>query len=530
MIWHIFRKDARLLWPAAALALALHVCAALPRHLLDHGMRTVQLEILSDLLATLALLGAMAVVVVAIHQDPIPGVRQDWLTRPIRHRDLAFAKALFVLLMVQLPLWFVDVGVALADGFALPAACAGAAIRNIGILCEYALPAMVIGAITRTFVEAVMVSAVVLVIYVAVFLVGLSMMLGIKATVTETGAAWMFDAAFELAALIGTVLILGMQYSARRTALARALVGVGGALIVAVAFMPWRVAFALQMGLSPEPGAARRVVVAFDPKAGPYHLRPGAAPADTQALLLPLRFSDLPANALVHLDRADVRFTGLDGTLLYQSKSNISVDGLGSMRDAQFNVPAGLQDDSAQVVYQRIYLPAAVYGNLINHQVRMSIDYSLTLFGVSHTFAVPATGARETLPGLGRCATGIDAEGDDIILGCLSTSRQPSCYSVHLESPATGLRNPDIHGCLPDYSPPWMGQFWPDAIHRRAGELQFFDRSGMVRFPVDGSKLADAKLMITTYEPSEHFIRHIDTPVVRLADLLGVAAIPARTP
>jgi hypothetical protein len=530
VIWHIFRKDARLLWPAAALVVALNICAAIPRYLMDHGTRTVQLEILSDLLSALTLLGAMVVVVVAIHQDPIPGVRQDWLARPIRRRDLAFAKVLFVLLMVQLPFWVVDVGIALVDGFALPAAGAAAATRNIGILCEFALPAMMIGAVTRTFVEAFTVSAVALVVYIALFLVGLSMMLNIKATVTETGAAWMFSGAFELAALIGTVLILGLQYSGRRTVLARSLVGVGGALVIAVAFMPWRVAFALQTRLSPEPGAARRIAVDFDPQAGPYHMPVGAAPGLTQALLLPLRFSDLPANSVVLMDLADVRITGLDGTTLYRNKSNISVDGLGSMRDAQFNVLTGANDGAVHVIYQRIYLPTAVFGLLINRQVRMSVDYSLTLFGTSNTFAVPARGAREQLPGLGRCATGVDAEGDDIAIGCLSTTRQATCYSAYLENPAAGLRNPEVHGCMPDYSPPWVNQFWPDAIHRVGGEVQFFDRSGMVHFPVDGSMLADAKLMITTYEPSEHFTRHIDTPVVRLADLVAIAASAAPPP
>jgi hypothetical protein len=467
--------------------------------------------------------------VVAIHQDPIPGVRQDWLIRPIRHRDMAFAKVLFVLLMVQLPLWFVDVATALTDGFALPAAGLAAATRNFGVLCQFALPAMMIGAVTRTFVEAFLVSAVLLVTYVALFLVVLSMMLGIKGTVTETGAVWIFNGALELAALIGTVLILGLQYSGRRTVLARSLIGVGGALVIAVAFMPWRVAFAMQTALSPEPGVARRIAVAFDPQAGRYRLPPGA-PAVTQALLLPLRFSDLPANSVVLMDRADVRITGLDGTTLYQSKSNISVDGLGSMQDAQFNLWAGPNDGPSQVIYQRIYLPSATFGRLINGKARMSIDYSLTLFGLSHSLAIPATGARETLPSLGRCATGIDAEGDDVSIRCLSTTRRPSCYSVYLANPAIGLRNPEVHGCLPDYSPPWIDQIWPDAIHRAGGEVQFFDRSGMVHFPVDGSKLADAKLMITTYEPSEHFTRHIDTPVVRLADLVAVAATAAPAP
>jgi hypothetical protein len=290
--------------------------------------------------------------------------------------------------------------------------------------------------------------------------------------------------------------------------------------------MPWRVAFAMQMALAPESGAARRIAVAFDPQAGPYHLPLGAAPAVTQALLLPLRFSALPSNTVVLMDLAEVRITALDGTTLYRNKTNISVDGLGSMRDAQFNVPAGATDGSAQVIYQRIYLLPAVFGRLVNRQVRMSIDYSLTLFAKSDTLAVPATGARETLPGLGRCATSIDAEGDDIVIGCLSTTRQASCYSVYLEHPATGLRNPETHGCLPDYSPPWVNQFWPDAIYRVGGEVQFFDRSGMVHFPVDGSKLAGAKLMLTTYEPSEHFTRHVDTPVVRLSDLVGLAPLP----
>src|SRR5580658_2674829 len=105
MIWHIFKKDARLLWPMAALVAVLHVCAAIPRHLIDQGMASVQLEVLSELLSALALLGVTVLVVVAMHQDPVPGTRQDWLVRPIRRRDLILAKLLFVLLMVQLPLW-----------------------------------------------------------------------------------------------------------------------------------------------------------------------------------------------------------------------------------------------------------------------------------------------------------------------------------------------------------------------------------------------------------------------------------------
>jgi hypothetical protein len=47
-----------------------------------------------------------------------------------------------------------------------------------------------------------------------------------------------------------------------------------------------------------------------------------------------------------------------------------------------------------------------------------------------------------------------------------------------------------------------------------------------VLFPVDGSQLASAKLVITTFAPRDHFTRHVDTPLVRLADLTGLAAQP----
>jgi len=530
MIWHIFRKDARLLWPGAALVATLQICAAIPHHLMDHGVRTVQLQILGDLLSALALLGAMVVVVVAIHQDPVPGARQDWLIRPIRRRDLAAAKLLFVVLMVQLPIWLVDVGIALVDGFALPAACVAAAGRNIGIFCEFALPAMMIGVITSTFVEAFVVAALALVSYVGLFYVVLALLLGVKATVGGTGAEWIVSAAFYVLVLIGTAVVLALQYAARRTALARGLIAVGGALVIGVAFLPWPLAFSMQAALSPEPAAARAIAVAFDPQSGRYPLPLGAAPAVTSALHLPLRLSDLPADSVVFLDRADVRITALDGTTLYQGRTSISADGLGSIPDAQFEVRTGRGDGPTHSLYQRIYLPTAVYARLADRPVRMSIDYSLTLFGTAHLFSVPATGARETLPGLGRCGTSIDAEGDDVVIGCLSTARQNRCLSIYLEDPATGLRNPEVKGCLPNYAPAIFTQLWPDTINRAGREVPFFDRSGLVHFAVDGSRLSGAKLMITTFDPRDHFTRHVNTPVVKLSDFSGVAAAAAPAP
>jgi hypothetical protein len=88
------------------------------------------------------------------------------------------------------------------------------------------------------------------------FQILLSMLLGIRATLTQTGAAWISTASFDLLALAGAAVILTLQYSGRRTALARALVGLGGALVIAAGYLPWHVAFGMQTAMSPQAGAA----------------------------------------------------------------------------------------------------------------------------------------------------------------------------------------------------------------------------------------------------------------------------------
>ncbi len=530
MIRHIFRKDARLLWPMAALVAALHVCAAVPRYMLDHGARTFQLDLLSNMLASLSLVGVMVLVVVAVHQDPVPGARQDWLVRPVRRADLALAKLLFIALLVLAPIWFVDVGVALANGFALPEACVAAAARNLQIFCVFALPAMMVGVITRTFVEAVIAGLGGFMLLMGFFQIFLALLLGIKASLGGTGTEWMAIAGLDLIALLGAPVVLALQYSARQTTLSRCLVGLGAAAVCSVAFLPWQLAFRMQEALAPQPMAARTISATFDAQAGRYHLPQGAALAVASALHLPLAFTGVPDDSSVLLDRADVRITAADGTTLYQGRTSISVDGRGSMLDAQFEVRAGEHEGPVHSIYQRIYLPTNVFARLKDRRVRMSVDYSMTLFGLSGTYSMPAVGARESLPGLGRCVTGIDAEGDDVTLSCFSLARQPSCASAHLEQPATGLRNPEAHFCaFPDYSPAFIAPFWPDMIHRMGGEARFFDRTGMVRFPIDGPKLATSRLIIQTFEPRDHFTRHIDTPVLRLADLTGLATAVAAT-
>jgi hypothetical protein len=126
MMWHILKKDTRLLWLAAAALAITHVAIAALRSWLGLFPHTSQLVAVASLLSIIALIGIAILTLAVMHQDAVPGLRQDWLIRPIKPLDMILAKLCFVLLLVQAPLFVADLLEGLLQGFSLPAAAAGA--------------------------------------------------------------------------------------------------------------------------------------------------------------------------------------------------------------------------------------------------------------------------------------------------------------------------------------------------------------------------------------------------------------------
>src|ERR1035441_2581418 len=96
----IFRKDVRHLWPHAAVVVflaAVYACmdAALPGNPMMEGA-----EAACGLLLWVA---ACILAIAAVHEDPLTGDRQFWITRPYSWKSLLLAKALFILVFVSLP-------------------------------------------------------------------------------------------------------------------------------------------------------------------------------------------------------------------------------------------------------------------------------------------------------------------------------------------------------------------------------------------------------------------------------------------
>ena len=121
MVLHILKKDWKLLWPLVTALGVLQALAAVARFKSGHFLTFPSVP-----LALLQLLATATIVVLVVHQDPIPGVRQDWLVRPIPRRDLLLAKVLFVILLVHGPWWIADLAQGLANGFPLRQSAADA--------------------------------------------------------------------------------------------------------------------------------------------------------------------------------------------------------------------------------------------------------------------------------------------------------------------------------------------------------------------------------------------------------------------
>ena len=80
--------------------------------------------------------------------------------------------------------------------------------------------------------------------------------------------------------------------------------------------------------------------------------------------------------------------------------------------------------------------------------------------------------------------------------------------------------------CAPDYSP-YPGHTLPDALSRFGGRLPFYDPSGLIRYPVGGPELSEARVLVTAFRPTEHFVRCVVIPGVRLEDWEAQAPVNA---
>jgi len=504
-MWRIFRKDCRQLWRLAAIVACAQMTNAALRLVLGPFNQPRGLVTFAEVFSAATLLGTCALIVAAVHEDVVPGASQDWLVRPIRRRDLLAAKLLFVVVIAQGPACLADMAHGILAGLSVSESVGAALSRSTVMLLVFDVPVLGLASITSTLVQVMgSVIGIWLAVMVGVF-AGIIARGGAPPPFASSGIQWMTPAYWAILACSTAAVIIPLQYFRRATSQSRRIV-VGAVILAPVlSLSTWMPAFSVQQRLSPQGSLAKPIRLAFA-EGGTASWSTGGTSGRT--LLVPLRVSGLPGDSVLMNDRADVRLAGPDGGTLYRGKTTRT---LGYGNDFVVRTTDG-GDVSTR---QQVVLPEQVYQRLRDRSVRMEIDYSLTVFRLTAAATIGARDGDQRMDGFGRCRTQIDADGDEIELGCLQGGRAPSCVSATLESVTPGRQHSTQWSCAPDYSPYHL-QLYPDATSRFTVRVKLPDDAQMSGPGGERSEVAGAYVRVKSYQPAAHFTRRLVVPEIRV--------------
>jgi hypothetical protein len=507
MILHIIKKDLRLLWPFVAGLTALNAITQWMRYgwsVLDNNAGWV-------LFGPIAVVGWVLLVVVLVHQDVIPGTRRDWLTRPIKRRDLVAAKLLFVIGLLHAPLFVMMTIEVLAAGYSLADAIGGAFARSLSIFFVVSLPTLGVAAVSRNLIEAIIVAILAAVAAEPVAVLFDALTNEPCGATCGSSLAWVGMVAIVVVIAVAALVVIALQYFKRgATPWARGALFVAAVAFVLAERVSWDAAFALQRALTGAPAEPASVVLSVDRGEAAAPLQPTAERAAIRAararllgeesapslegnavarslagttISLPLRVGGQRAGTLLWADRVELRLLDAGGRVVYRGEGD----------------ELEIRPDTTGVA-QALFIPAHVFSAYAGTELRAELNYWLTSLEENAAATLPVAGGETQLPSGEQCVSRPLRAANAIGVSCLTINPPPPCYTVALEGGA------DLLVCAPRY--------WPDALW---GNL--FARFD-VSVPVTEGARVDAAVRIATYQPRDHFTAHVVVPQLRLADWL----------
>ena len=177
MIWHIFKKDWKLIWVFVAVLAALHAITELVLAKARVSDDSPMLTLLAQNLPVGTFFAMMFLIAAIVLLDAIPGLRQDWLIRPIRRRDLLLEKLLFTVIAVEGPIFLTNVVLGLASGFSFRSVLLVSAERVLYLLFFLVLPIFAFASVTKNMTEAF------------IFACGFAFLIAVFMTIAEIGRA-----------------------------------------------------------------------------------------------------------------------------------------------------------------------------------------------------------------------------------------------------------------------------------------------------------------------------------------------------
>ena len=514
MIWHIFKKDWKLLWPLVLAVAIGNVANAALWMELGHFIEPRELAIVRVFLQLGLWLAGAFLIITVVHQDAIPGDRQDWLTRPIKPHHLLLAKLLFLLLCVQGPFVLANLITGLVEGFRLNDTLQATLFSSAAVLVFFNFAVFAAATVTRTISELIgWVIAICVVVMIADEVAFMALYQSpnmLSRPLNGTGLLWFKGTSWCFLALLAAIFIIPLQYFLRATLPSRIIVAVATLLAMMPPFLTVSEAFGIQRLLGTHQSAAAPIAIAFSPDLGKSLKQPDEAPGEE--LRLPIRVSGLPPDSFVGIDRAEVRLIDSNGAILYRGSAKLKQQG---MAGAKFEILARSQSAGPGEVgaYQQIPLPQRIVDAVGGKVVRVEVDYLLTLVQPNGSMSISAENGNERTKYFGWCKSKVDTDAGEVDVGCLIPGDGPRCITTTLENRSTGMRNPDNEHCRPDYAPAHLGF---SAMNKMVTGLQYHDRQGLAKYPVDESQLTEARAIVKSYAPTAYFKRRLVIPEIEL--------------
>ena len=519
MIWHVMKKDFRLLWWLVLIVAAVKAV---------YAVLMLRLGIFPDVKATgpVMLLGDFAypaafafLILKVMHQDAAVGATQDWLARPFDRRLVLLAKLLFVLAAVHGPMLIVDFAVAMVHGFAAGQALSGALAATTHSFVFVSLPVMMAAAITETLAQGAIVAFAVCLG--SIVLPTVFRQFNPLEMIPDETYAWTLLAPKTLLILAGAAVVLSLAYARRQILQARIAFAAGFVLLLAVNFTPVSVVFAATQAAASEPSAADAITIAYDPALPPF--RQTGASVDVFRFL-PVRVSGLPADSILRTDWLELRLVAADGRVLYTAdKEQLYTGGMGKDGNFTLSVYHAGPGTGESRTHQVFKIPMAAYLRVKDQPVRVVVDYTMTLFGRQATARVPVLFGRQKIDGIGICASRASTSSEnEIEVACYQAPEFSHCLIKTVENTKTGERNPPEDECYPSYQPALLRAARVTEPARQAMIYGYADWMKSKRYPVRMADIATSQFAIAAYASRAHLQRHYETPLLYLDTLKPV--------
>src|SRR5579863_9384500 len=152
---HIFKKDARHLWMEIAVVLVATGLLVLTSTQQQYWLQSARLpqNIAAILVSYLLPIAWWVLTVRGIHGETLVGDEEFWPTRPYSWRSLLGAKALLIVLFLNLPMLIAQAIILQAHGFPLAAEIPGLLWNQVLLTLVFVLPFAAIAALTTGMVQ-----------------------------------------------------------------------------------------------------------------------------------------------------------------------------------------------------------------------------------------------------------------------------------------------------------------------------------------------------------------------------------------